>query len=570
MNDGAEEEIGGGGENSSGSGGVAGIVNGSPAARGEFPGYAHPNVRESFFLCGAVVNHEDLLLTAGHCASLWAGVDIYIGATQLDGSDAAETIRGEFVAIHPDYYFREEPLFVLDNDVLLVKLATPSSAPVSIVNADPDTPADSARLGLQGFGYSGPDGGASDVLLKAESRIIGDAECARRDDLLGGYGSFKPDIMFCDFGDKNESTWLGDSGSPVYDVSNGTVVGIVSFGASPIVYAPNGFSVKARASAFFDWIRSGICALSSNPPPGCVITDAWFGDSVAAAPGEFPSYVRDRGEGFCAGILVAPDVVLTAASCDPGVFLTHGVYIGFSEKSDVDSAEGSDVQGVFPVEGYDRDAAVIRNDLALLKLAKASAKPFTPISSSSPAVGSEIIKLGFGDNYFALRSKVLRKLEMSVAGKLQCATKYTELGIESEAELVRSGQRFCVGPEDTDVCIHELGGPVLDSSGRVVGMSSVYDGCHFDGYPSSITDVSVNADELYAGICDISSTPPPICEELSTCDAWLLGTGTILSFSLDFFGLFSFCFDWCFVFLPGLFDFFGWDRGRCPPSFVIE
>ena len=102
-------------------------------------------------------------MTAAHCFGLWKGYDIYIGSTRSNGNDATDTIKGEFEIVHPRFNY-----VTLENDVLLVKLVSPSSAPPAETNSDPSVPADGGPLTIVGFGHT-EKGVPSTILLTAES-----------------------------------------------------------------------------------------------------------------------------------------------------------------------------------------------------------------------------------------------------------------------------------------------------------------------------------------------------------------------------------------------------------------
>jgi hypothetical protein len=70
------------------------------------------------------------------------------------------------------------------------------------------------------------------------------------------------------------------SGGPLMS-ADGYVVGITSWGLG----CGSLFGgVYTRVSAFGEWIQNGICGLSSNPPPGCVVPPDWPSESSYAGP----------------------------------------------------------------------------------------------------------------------------------------------------------------------------------------------------------------------------------------------------------------------------------------------
>jgi len=277
--------IGGGDNNSS----AAGIINGSPAAAGEFPGYAIPNVRQAGALCGSVLIHDDILMTAAHCRGIWARQQIFIGPMRLYGGfGASETAYGVTELVHPDYFELFEPLFRSTNDIMLVKIArgaAPTTNNVPFVNLNNDTtiPAAMDPLTLVGFGRTNT-GDVSNILLTAQTKALGSSECVRRDAVAGGGGAFQRTVMICEDGPNGETAWSGDSGSPVFHADTGAVVGIVSWGSSDPLLYPLGFGAHTRVSAFYDWIQSSICKLSSSPPPDCV-----FGEMPSTSPTTTPT-----------------------------------------------------------------------------------------------------------------------------------------------------------------------------------------------------------------------------------------------------------------------------------------
>jgi secreted trypsin-like serine protease len=98
------------------------IVGGTPASNGEFLGYAIP--ANSGSLCGAYLIRDNILVSAAHCAGAFAGYNVRIGATQRLGADAKETRLAVQECLHPNYRSSTQ-----ENDIMLIKLQTPSSQP---------------------------------------------------------------------------------------------------------------------------------------------------------------------------------------------------------------------------------------------------------------------------------------------------------------------------------------------------------------------------------------------------------------------------------------------------------
>ena len=163
----------------------------------------------------------------------------------------------EFEFPHPEYSSPNPD----DNDIMLIKLSIPSSAPLVQLNYDPSNPEDNQSVTVIGFGYTEYKGEFSQDLLKVDVDVVPFTEC---NDV---YNGITESIMIC-AGTKEggRDACQGDSGGPL--LSNPNVqVGIVSFGdgcgkpAIPGVYT--------RVSAFEDWIKRSICNISDSPPTEC-------------------------------------------------------------------------------------------------------------------------------------------------------------------------------------------------------------------------------------------------------------------------------------------------------------
>lgn len=197
---------------------VARIVGGTPAGAKEYPAYAVPVAGD---LCGAVLIHSDILLTAGHCEGVFEeGQDVYIGGSDLDGANARETIGVDREVVHYDF-----DSVTLGNDLMLVKLVKKSTATPLKWNTDSSLPNIGDKLTIMGYGQTSETGYISQDLLDAEITVTRYYFCKR------AYADLYPVIrrnMFC---------------------------------AYPGVYA--------KTSSSDEWIRSTICTLSDYKPSYC-------------------------------------------------------------------------------------------------------------------------------------------------------------------------------------------------------------------------------------------------------------------------------------------------------------
>lgn len=257
--------IGGGVDDNNNNVTIASIIGGRSVSPGAYPWHATPDTSQTRLLCGAFLIHPDVLATAAHCEGYWAGFDVLIGATSLNGEDAVDVIRGAREYVHPDNLRQDNP-FRADADLMLVKLASPSRAPVARLNTRRSVPRDGGRLTAIGFGYYLLDQErVSNELLEVDISAVDNRAC---EDFINS-PPFFPDSMLC-AGTAERGTCRGDSGSPIMDEDSGEVVGISSYATTLTCETP---AVFTRVSAYDDWIQETICDISDEPPAGCPSSD---------------------------------------------------------------------------------------------------------------------------------------------------------------------------------------------------------------------------------------------------------------------------------------------------------
>lgn len=169
--------------------------------------------------------------------------------------------------------------------------------------------------------------------------------------------------------------------------------------------------------------------------------------------------IKERGAGFCTGVVISTTIVLTAGHCAHGAKAIAVNAAGFGAKPRLIEVSAHAIHPEF------RDNAAARRersiDLALLQLASALPAAFTPATLSERAsteVGERFRILGFG---------------------------LTREGVESSAGLLRAGQlqtraplsRVLLWAHDPQqkgfgACTGDSGGPIFDAGGYVFAITS--------------------------------------------------------------------------------------------------
>jgi secreted trypsin-like serine protease len=217
------------------------------------------------YFCAGTLIAPDWILTAAHCFSARSGARIGVtGLSAEVGNSSLREVPAEAqvpvarVYIHPRYDASSQ-----DNDLALVRLATPAGPLIADIATGPRT--DPAQATVIGFGalYEGSlartatlPGGAlasqvSDRLRQAAVRTLAPLACAER---LGIGGAGTGNFQIC-AGAGRDETCIGDSGGPlVAEGAGGTdrVIGVVSFGSGCAGDLP--VTVYTRVSAYAGWI----------------------------------------------------------------------------------------------------------------------------------------------------------------------------------------------------------------------------------------------------------------------------------------------------------------------------
>jgi secreted trypsin-like serine protease len=227
------------------------IVGGQAAQVGEFPWYAVYSGGGP--LCGGALVHKDIVVTAAHCLENDKPGSVRVGATTTSNGNLATV---ESVVIHPNYRSAD-----LENDIAILKLASPLNNEVAVYNEDGTVPRDGSNTIAMGFGRTSPDSSSgSSILRKVTLTALSDDECGER------LSSFDSTFNLC--ADKqNAGICFGDSGGPLVTEGD-VVVGLASFVVKTCASRfPDYFT---RMSSYSNWLKRAICENSDDPPDeGC-------------------------------------------------------------------------------------------------------------------------------------------------------------------------------------------------------------------------------------------------------------------------------------------------------------
>jgi trypsin len=311
------------------------IVGGTVAPPGMYPYFVQGDLG-----CGGTLVANDVVLSAAHCAWAFDKWVIVGGTSSRTVTEGAQnrSIVSELL-VHPKYdeYAREY-------DYLLFQIEPVTEAGIvpAALNADPSNPAADQVVTTVGFGVTEEEF-LSFYLRRVDLKAVPGDVCQTQVAALDAEAKVNDDVMVCAGTETGgRDSCQGDSGGPLLD-SDGTLVGIVSWGVGCGI--PNGPGVYSRVSGEIDWIRSTLCAVTTDPPSFCAPNED---ETTAAIPSTSlgPTAVPSRSPSPSAS--ASPHALPWAPSASPVPTIDAPTEAG--ENYDDESAEEDDL-------GADNEAA---------------------------------------------------------------------------------------------------------------------------------------------------------------------------------------------------------------------
>ncbi|XP_063045197.1 chymotrypsin A-like isoform X2 [Engraulis encrasicolus] len=232
--------------------GYSRIVNGEEAVPHSWPWQVSLQDYTGFHFCGGSLINENWVVTAAHCNVRTSHRVILGEHNKAANGEEIQVMKVGKVFKHPKYN-----QFTINNDVLLIKLASPAQinprvSPVCVAETNDNFPG-GMRCVTSGWGLTKHSSDTPALLQQASLPLLSNTQCKQF------WGNRISDLMIC-AGASGASSCMGDSGGPLVCEQAGawTLVGIVSWGSGTCT--PTMPGVYARVTALRSWMDQTMAA----------------------------------------------------------------------------------------------------------------------------------------------------------------------------------------------------------------------------------------------------------------------------------------------------------------------